>query len=236
MFLTANEMADKIEFLLNLKDDEFSYEDSELSSILNTEQEHFKLQFFRGATNALKQGFEETEIRSWGFGNLITPATLTASAIQTDVFENGKYWDLPDDFSLLLTEIPTSDQLKCNSETQYIKPKVRVASHDEYTKLIESSYHKPFINNQEGLVWRMYESGNRVQLVTDGTFNITGYFIKYLKQIPAIVVDRDSPANQVNCVLSADMHDTLVEMAIKRIKSSNNEQYIPNQPGIEQIT
>jgi hypothetical protein len=45
MFLTANQMADKIETLLNLKDAEFSYEDSELSTILNTAQEHLRKQF-----------------------------------------------------------------------------------------------------------------------------------------------------------------------------------------------
>jgi hypothetical protein len=74
-----------------------------------------------------------------------------------------------------------------------------------------------------------------LQTITDGTFNITGYAIKYLKQVPSIVVDRDNTSNMVNCELHPDSHETLVEIAISLIKTSNNEQRVPNKIGLEQI-
>jgi len=235
-FLTANDMAEKIELLLNLKDAEFSYEDSELSAILNTAQEHFKKQFISKNTNNKREGFQETEFRGWGFGNLISePTSLTASASQLGVLDNGKYWDLPNDFSIILTELPTSDKNDCKGNL--IIPRVEVITHDEYIRFSWNYYKWPFLNTQTGdaVIWRMYGPSNKLQTITDGSFTIPSFKLIYLKLTPDIVVDRGTPVNAVDCVLHPDTHETLVEMAVKLIKTSNNEQSVPNKIGLEQI-
>jgi hypothetical protein len=69
---------------------------------------------------------------------------------------------LPTDYSILLTEIPTSDKIDCNSIG--IKPRVKVISHDEYQKLIRNYYQKPFLNTQTGdaVIWRMFDNSSRI--------------------------------------------------------------------------
>jgi hypothetical protein len=109
--MTANQLADKLEQVyLNLTNAEFSYEDLELSAILTTAQQTYFARFF--SSNGINQtGFEETEVRGWGFAPLISSATLAVSTDQIGVFTNGVYYDLPSDFQLMLTESPTSNSL-----------------------------------------------------------------------------------------------------------------------------
>jgi hypothetical protein len=235
--MTANEMADKIELLLNLKDAEFSYEDSELSVILTSSQILFVKEFFDRDSNFKKKGFEETEARAWGFAPLIKPATLPVSSDQSAAFTNGIYYDLPSDCWFILTDTPTSNKTYCNSE-EFIKPLVSVVAHDEYKPLLRNVYKQPYFNGDDALVWRMYDTGRRVQLLTNGQFAITNYSIKYLQSIPNIVVDRDTPANQVNCVLESqtkEVHESIVEIAVRLIRKSNGDQEVPTL-GIEQLT
>jgi len=234
--MTANEMADKTELLLNLKDAEFAYEDIELSSVLNKAQVMYVNQFIDNRLNYKQEGFEETEIRGWGLAPLIQPSTLSQSGSQANIFPNGKYYDLPADFWVMITETPTSDKNYCNSNVKII-PRVSIVTHDEYNKLIRNHYRKPYINQYDGLVWRMYDSNRRVQLITNGAFNITSYKIKYLKSIPDIVVNRSSPGSQVNCILESttkEVHEAIVEIAVRIIRKSNSEPNIPDL-GIEQL-
>jgi len=81
----------------------------------------------------------------------------------------------------------------------------------------------------------MYGPSNKLQTITDGSFTIPSFKLIYLKLTPDIVVDRGTPVNAVDCVLHPDTHETLVEMAVKLIKTSNNEQSVPNKIGLEQI-
>jgi hypothetical protein len=210
----------------------------ELSAILTTAQQTYFARFFN--SNGINQtSFEETEIRGWGFAPLISSATLIVSGNQAGVFTNGIYYDLPSDFQLMLTESPTSNKLVCGSTTQFIKPQVEVISHDEYQKAIRNYYKKPYIGLNDGKIWRMYDSNSRVQLITPQGLGITAYSVKYLKQIPDIIVDRVTPTNQVNPSLSSEpktIHETIVQIAMEIIATSNGKQVIPNQPGIENLS
>jgi hypothetical protein len=239
--MTANEMADKIELRVNKVDSlaGFGYEDIELSSFLNTAQIYYLNEFIDRNNNRQQKGLEETEARSWGLAPLITPITLAQSGNQTGSFTNGIYYTLPTDFYAFLTETPISNKKDCK-DVAFIEPDVEVVSHDEYQRLIRNYYKKPYIGNTQGVVWRMADSGQRVQLITDGTFTITSYKAKYLKSIPSIVVDRAVPANQVNCILGTNttglnpVHETIVEIAINLIDRSVGEQRTPGL-GLEQI-
>jgi hypothetical protein len=233
--MTANEMADKLELRLN-KVDSFAaqgYEDPELSSMLNTAQVYYLQTFIDRLNNRQAKGFEETEARSWGLAPIISNVVLNQSLNQTGSFTNGTYYDLPSNFYAFLTEIPTSDKKNCKTE-EFIEPDVVVVSHDEYKRLIANYYKKPYIGNTKGVVWRMADSNFRVQLITDGNYSITNYFAKYFRPIPNIVVDRTTPANQVDCILGSQgpglnpIHETIVEMAVGLIDRSNNDQRVPS--------
>lgn len=234
--MTANEMANNIELLLNIKDQEYAYEDIELSSILNKAQVLYVGEFSNFMFNANGKGFEETEARGWGLAPLIKPATLSVSANQTGAFPNGIYYDLPVDFDKMLTEYPKSNKTKCNS-SDVIYPEVTVVTHDEYNRYKDNYYRKPYIDGNGGKVWRMYDNGRRLQLVTNGSFAIVEYKVKYLQSIPNIVVDRAVPSQQVNCVLesaSKEVHEAIVEIAVRIIRKSNSEQSLQDL-GAEQV-
>lgn len=234
--MTANEMAGNIEVHLNLNHAGFSYEDPELSVFLTTAQNIYTKEFI-DKFNAKRESFEETEVRGWGFGPLIQPATLVISTDQTGAFTNGTYYNLPIDLWQIISDTPTSNKHLCNENSKpFIKPRVEVTSHDEYNRSIRNIYKKPYIDVNDGKVWRMYDNSRRVQLLTDGTFTITEYKIKYLRNLPNIVVNRDTPLLQTNCILEAaskEVHETIVEIAIRLIDKSINLQRMPS--GIEQL-
>jgi hypothetical protein len=233
--MTANEMADKLEQVyLNLTNAQFSYEDLELSSILSSAQQLYFSRYLE-KSNINKYSFEETELRGWGFGPLISDSTLTLSASQIGVLENGFYFDLPADFQAIILDLPTSNTVKCNS-TEKIKPMVEVISHDEYQKAIRNYYKKPYMSGSDGKFWRMYDSTKRVQLIVPQGVTIDNYRIKYLKSLPNIVVDRITPTNQVNCLLSSEpktIHETIVKLAMELIFTQTGQQVVPNQIGID---
>ena len=241
--MTANEMADKLELRLNKVNSfaAYGYEDVEISSFLNSAQSLYIQEFVDELNNRKGQGFEEGELRTLGFSNLIESTVLPVSANQLGKFPNGVCYNTPTTSLGFIHESPTSNKTVCGSE-EFIIPTVVVVSHDEYARWIRNSYRRPYINEYDGVVWRMYLNNKRVQLITDGSYNITSYFVKYLRPPVPITVDRVTPSNQVNCELGYaigtginPVHETIIDIAIRLIDNSNLEQRPPLTPNGEQL-
>lgn len=247
--MTANEMVDKV--LLGAgrvrSRKAPGYSDARMSDLLNTAQLEFIKQTLSPKVNEKREGFEETEARAQGLGELIRSSTGTVSTDQTGVLPNGKFYDLPADFMYTILEYTLLDQLHCVSKASIQAP-VYPATHNEYNLNKDNPYKKPFVSNTEGLVWRVTFSratdfnadvtlatSKRHELVGDGTLTIKEYHIRYLRFPPAIVVDLDTAANQRNCVLDEGTHEAIVGLAVKRLKSNTDRQHVVNSPGIEKI-
>jgi hypothetical protein len=216
--MTANTMA----FEFNVGFDKITnfdapgYEDAEISSLLNKAQERFFLQTY-SATNKFKEGFEETEKRRKDLSELIANATISvASATQTGSLPNGTLYDLPTNFLYAIKEeVVISSEDECDNGKRI---KVKPITHDEYTINIDNPFKQP--DNQ--LVWRLDYSRvtdnvnpKRHELITDGSYSISAYHLRYLRRLPDIVVDLDTPANQVNCILDEITHRRIVDLAIE---------------------
>ncbi len=236
--MTANEMADKLEFLLDRANAFGSpgYTDVELSSTLSSAQIQYTKRFYSYKNNRQQTGFEETEARGQGLSALIQDSgALTTSADQVGVLPNGTFFDLPEDFMFTIYELAEIDKPNCaeNSEAG-----VRVVSHDEYSKFKSNPYKRPTADNLGASVFRMYfntgtEGLKRHEVLTDGTFNITSYRMRYLKNPVDITVNRTTPDDQINCELDDFTHEVIVNLARDLMLETVKEQKINNEIDIE---
>ena len=247
--MTANEMAEALDQKLDRVDSFGSpgYEDFDYSSILTEAVQLYVKKYFDELNNRKGKGFQEIEIRDQGLGALIMDApSLTPSASQLGVIVNnnvtGKFFDLPLDHMYTIYEECVIDKIECGTEDTDIVAYVIQVAHNEMQRLNWSKYKKPFYKSYgDARVWRSEFSrtitgilpsapatAKRHELFTDGTFNITAYHMRYLKNPTAVVVDRDTAANQRNCELDTSTHVVIVDIAVDLMLDRIKEQRMQN--------
>ena len=222
------------------------YEDVDYSSVLTDAMHVYIKQFIDRKNNRKGESLEETEVRSQGLSALIARAVLTASTDQTGVFANGTFYDLPngtnDSFMYTIHEEGTIDKKICTDGVTPISTIFNVVSHDEVSRLSKNKYKKPYFTTYgDSMTWRLVFSretsgedpsavatAKRHQLVTDGTYNIESYAINYLINPPNIVVDRDTVADQRNCILDESTHLPIIDIAKSLLLERVREQDLVN--------
>lgn len=244
--MTANEMANELELKLDRSDSYGSpgYEDFELSSVLTEATNFYVKKFYDEMNNRKGKGFEEIEIRNQGLAALIKDAaSLPVSASQVGVITNkllkGKFFDLPTDHMYTIFEECTIDKTECGT-TDPIYAYVVTIAHNEISRFNWSKYKKPFYKSYgDGRVWRIEYSrqtsgtnpaspatAKRHELLTDGTFDIVAYHMRYLKNPSDIVVNRTISANQRNCELDESTHRVIIDIATDLMMQRVQEQKI----------
>ncbi len=212
-------MADIFELLFDkiTNNDAPGYEDTEISVLLTKAEERFFLQNYTG-TNKLREGFEETEKRRKDLSELTSNSELISTSVsssQVGTLPNGVFYDLPTDFLYSIKEEVTisSDDACVNGNRIKVKP----ITHDEYTVNIENPFKQPY----DELAWRIdysretSTSNKRHELITDGSYNVTTYHLRYLKRLPGITVDRTVTTNQVNSALDESTHRRIIDIAVE---------------------
>jgi len=220
------------------------FEDPAYSIILTKAQKVLIRSILTSKNNKNQEGLEETEVRNQGLSALVKDGTdnvaanfPTLSPDQAGSFPTESFWDLPPDFMYTLNEGVTTSVENCSTET-FDRITVLPISHDEYYQNFYNPYKKPWTNGSEGLVWRIsYSRGTngrkRHGLITDGNFTITNYHLRYLKNPVNIVVDEQTPANNVDCELDESTHEAIVGIAINLLARAVREQLPPEQLPIE---
>jgi hypothetical protein len=232
--MTANEL--KI-YVLTKFDSLYSgsapgYEDSELSILFTNAQILYIL-------NTLKPGqgrdtFEETEIKKQGLSALIKdgkeavdPPAMLSTTVGT--LDGERYWSLPSDFMFAIYEAAKTNVPYCGDPTlkTYNRIQIFPIQHNEYQLNFKNPYQKPYCDGEFGKVWRINHGVLNNQkihgLITDNTFEVTEYYLRYLKYPPAIVVDEEDPTNQVNCVLDPIFHYAVGDLAIMLLDKAIRE-------------
>lgn len=226
-------------------------QEPEANIILTNAQNHFIHTRITAILNTKREGLEETEIRMQGLSPLITSASISSFSTSTDNLPNGVFATLPLDFMYTILERCIINQNDCVTNAPADLP-VYVTSHNEFTRSRTNPFKKPYFNGNEGLVWRISfnrdnsgynsqtttssngynfitnQTGKRHELITDGTFNIVDYKLRYLRLPKPIKVDlTNSPVTQMqNCELDESTHRAIVDIAIKMLKESLTQ---PNQ-------
>ena len=166
-----------------------NWEPVEISIFASQEQELLVKSYYNALSNRLKEGFEETEKRIQDLGELVKSTILTPAAYNPLLnMENGVFVTLP---NTLITSGPTdysnvfwftvfeealTDIVNPCDTSKFLRLEIIETNHNEYRQLISDPFNKP---SQEK-VWRMRISGRQQELITDGTYNVTSYHIRYI--------------------------------------------------------
>lgn len=190
------------------------YDDIEISIFLTKAQERIVLKAIRSLGNKYQEGFEETEIRRKDLSELVRGVTLTVpSLIQTNALPNGVFYDLPTDCQFAISEeVTTASADKCkNGKRIRIKP----TTHDEYAINVKNPFKKPSILRY---VWRLDYSDNKHELITDATFTVDKYHLRYLKKLTPIIIGTDTvdgATGPLDCELNSILHKRIIDEAVK---------------------
>jgi len=244
--MTANQMWDNVLVTYDALYSQSApgFEDAEATILLTKAQWYYILQRLNPKSNRNMEGFEETEIRIQGLSALVkdsqestTPPT-TAGVNQTGALPGEVLWALPTDFMLPIYEATVTNVPQCGTTT-YNRMMTIPISHDDYNLSYANPYKRPYCNGSEGLVWRLEHGKKTVNgverkihgLITDGTpqFQVTQYYLRYLRYPNDIVVNLNNPASQTDCELDPLTHQGICDIAVKLLSAAVREQIPINQ-------
>lgn len=224
------------------------FEDPAYSILLTKAQMLFIKLTLNPKNNKNQEGFEETEVRNQGLAALIKDGldNIPADQPQVSSTQNGAlptevFWDLPPDFMYAIMEGATTNIPDCSNKqtTTYRRIPIKPISHNEYYQNFYNPYRKPWTDGYDGLVWRIAynpsQGRKRHGLITDGSFNVTQYHLRYIKFPVAIRVDQQNPANQVNCELAEATHEAIVNIGIRLVAKAVREQIQFDQLDIDTL-
>jgi hypothetical protein len=217
-----------IEFKVGLdKTDSLNYpnfEPVEIDLWLNKAQDKFVKQ--RYSHDLKGETLEETQKRTDDLRTVITETTIIPSATQTPIKPGGILFDLPDGtlgnpvYWFAINEECEIRYVDCNGSWQDERTGVYATSHDEYNKLINDPFNKP----SKDVVLRLMH-GTFAELLTDGTFAINSYFLRYVRQPIRIDV-----LTGVDCELAEHTHQEIcagaVTLALENIASPRFQTHL----------
>lgn len=200
------------------------YTPAELSLIATEAQELLVTSYYDNLSNPKKEGFEETEKRIQDLGELVKDAQLSPEVPSVDNMPNGRFFLLPNtlianptDYSdvfwfTVFEEAITNMKDTCTTSPTYNTFKraaIKEINHNEFTALMRDPFNRP----NKDRVFRMRIAGRRQELITDGTYQVTKYHVRYIKKPQPIVLTGTS-TNRVS-ELSDQVHRELLNKTLE---------------------
>lgn len=200
------------------------YQPQEIALIATEAQETLIKTRYSAMSNSKQEGFEETEKRAQDLGNLVTELTpFTPDPISVGNVKNGRFFTMPNtqlanptDYSNVfwfpIYEECVTDRLDCsipNNTTVYDINYIVRMQHQQWA----NEKYNPFQRPSKDRVVRLNVDSRRVELVTDGTYNITTYNVRYIKKPQPI--DLTNNLTQQVSQLADHMHRELLEETIR---------------------
>jgi len=189
------------------------YQDDEISIFLTKAQERIVLHYYHPLGNKYREGFEETEGRRKDLKELVVGVTLSASSSdQINSLPNGVFYDLPTDCLYAISEEATlSSSDTCINGTRV---RVKPITHDEYSINLDNPFKKP----SGKLVWRLDYNTTRHELITNGSYTVGEYHLRYIKRPRPIIIDSsviDGVTGPLDSELDPITHKRVVDWAVK---------------------
>lgn len=200
------------------------YTPAEISLIATEAQELLVVTDYMPKSNIVREGFEETEKRIQDLGELVTSATLTPAPFNPLLnMPNGVFVTLPNtlindptDYSnvywfTVFEEAITS--MMCNGSPKRVK--LIEISHQEYRQLLDDPFNRP----TDSKAWRMRFENRRHEIITDGSYQVTGYHVRYIRKPKPIdlTINPTASVSELSDHLHREILRKTVEMALKTI-------------------
>lgn len=200
------------------------YTPAEISLIASEAQELLVVTNYMPKSNIIREGFEEIEKRIQDLGELVTSDIITPAPYNPLLnMPNGVFVTLPNtlisnptDYSnvywfTVFEEAITS--MMCNNAPKRVK--IIEISHQEYRQLLDDPFNRP----TDSKVWRMRFENRRHELITDGTYSITGYHVRYIKKPTPIdlVTNPNAQVSQLSDHVHRELLRKTIELALKTI-------------------
>ena len=244
--MTANEMWDNVLVTYDALYSQSApgFVDPEASIILTKAQWYYILQRLNPKSNRNMEGFEETEVRIQELSSLIKDSANANPPIslltdQTGALPGETLWAIPVDCMIPIYE-------GCTTNT-YNRIMTVPISHDEYNLNYSNPYKKPWTDGVEGIIWRLEHGTQSVTyntvtqerkihgLITDNSFTIANYYMRYIKYPSDIQINLSNPSAQVNCKLDPLSHQSICDIAVKLLSAAVREQIPANQLSAENL-
>ena len=200
-------------------------ESLEKSELLNIATEQLIVNRYNFKSNPQQYGFEETEKRIEDLGELVRYKTYTT--FTPGFLPNSTTVELPNtlitsgstDFSdvawFIIFEDCITDQLKCDSITDYETPEVKEINHNELKTLLKDPFNQP---KAERCIFRNRYEGRKIALITDGNFNVTSYTIGYIRKPQPVDLDNSVGfSNFIPDHLQREIISNAVTLALKGV-------------------
>ena len=200
-----------IEFKVGLdKTDSLNYpnfEPAEIDLWLNKAQDKFVKQ--RYSHDVKGETFEETQKRTDDLRTVVEETTLPPSTTQVPIKPNGILFDVPVGGATPVYWFAINEECEiryedCNGSWQDERRSVKPIQHDDYNKIVKDPFNKPSRNT----ILRLMH-GTFFELITDGTFTVTQYFLRYLRQPVRVDI-----AVGIDCELAEHTHQEIVAGAV----------------------
>ena len=249
--MTANEMWDNVLVTYDALYSQSApgFVDPEASIILTKAQWYYVLQRINPKSNRNMEGFEETEIRIQELSSLVKDSQdanppISQLTTQTGTLPGETLWAIPVDCMLPIYEGCTTSTKQCGSNPAvYNRIMTIPISHDEYNLNFSNPYKKPWTDGTEGILWRLEHGTKTVNtverkihgIITDGSFSITDYYMRYIKYPEDIQINLSNPSSQVDCKLDPISHQSICDIAVKLLSAAVREQIPANQLSAENL-
>src|SRR6218665_1148613 len=226
--MTASEMDQEFLILYDkiTNFDAPGYTPLEKSIFLTKAQERVFLDYYNPLGNKYREGYEGSETRRKDLKELTKGVTITVpSASQTQVLPNGTFYDLPVDCLYAVSEeVTTASADTCkNGKRIRVKP----ITHDEYSINKDNPFKKPDIKD---CIWRLDYQGKIHELITDGTFTVAQYHLRYIHRLKPIIIGAitvDGVSGPQDCELDAIIHKRIIDEAVKIATGITDPEFYP---------
>ena len=224
--MTPREMKSAFELEVNKYDSELMLESHVIFYWLNESQNRFVKTRYSG-NNSKQEGFEQSQKRIDDLRTLVVE-----TGIQTvGGGYNDKYTShvaiLPTDYIITVGEealiefgLPGASTMK--------RVEVYPITADQYSKEFNNPFGKHKMHYENAIPLRLTK-GNIVELITDGTYIVSEYFLRYIKQPLKIQL------NGRNCELPEHTHTEIVTNAVNlALENLGDQRYQPNKAEIQE--
>lgn len=202
--MTAREMQIAFELEANIKDPSDKPTSLEIFHWLNKAVDTFVKTRWSG-NNPKREGFEQTQKRIDDLRTIVKEATIS---VNTGTVKPNSYTaTIPADYLFTVGEEVTIQYTK-NGSTVTSREGISETSIDKYTDDIINPFSEHMLHNDWARPLRLYRD-NVVELITDGTYSITSYYLRYISKPTIIALPSTA------CNLPEQTHYEIVKIATK---------------------